>query len=238
MTRTLLLLAAAVACAPPADAQAKRGTTFGRFLLIEPSAAVAAQGNVGATARADALSAYYNPGALGFQQESNAGFSHSAWLADIDFNYAAVALKLGESSTVALSVTSLSSGDIEVRTAEQPLGTGEQYSVNDLAIGVGLGRRFTDRFAAGAQVKFVQETIWRSSAQTVGLRRRRHLRAPVPGRRPGREHRQLRRAGRVRRDRPPRPLRPGPRRVRRQRQPPGVAGDRRPTRSRSFSGSA
>lgn len=172
MTRTLslALLAALVAGAlGPAVAQTKTGTTFGQFLLIEPSAALAAQGNVGATARTDVLDAYYNPGALGFQTRSNAGFSHGAWLADIDVNHAAVAIKLGAASTVALTVSSLSSGDIEVRTPEQPLGTGELYSVEDLAIGVGVGRQFTDRFAAGATVKYVQETIWRSSAQTVAF---------------------------------------------------------------------
>ena len=168
MTRTLLLLAALVAAAP-LSAQTKTGTTFGQFLQIEPSAALAAQGNVGATARTDVMSAYYNPGALGFQTGSNAGFSHSSWLAGIDYNYAAVGLKMGSATTVALSVSSLSSGDIDVRTAEQPLGTGERYSVEDLAIGIGVGRQFTDRFGAGATVKYVQETIWRSSAQTIAL---------------------------------------------------------------------
>ncbi len=168
MTRTTLLVAALVACAP-AFAQTKTGTTFGQFLLIEPDAAIAAQGNVGATARSNAMAAYYNPGALGFQTASNAGFSHSTWLADIDYNYATVALKVGTASTVSLSVQSLSSGDIDVRTTDQPLGTGERYSVEDLAIGLGFGRQFTDRFSAGAQVKYVQETIWRSSARTVAL---------------------------------------------------------------------
>ena len=168
MTRTILLMAALVA-STSAFAQTKSGTTFGQFLLIEPDAAIAAQGNVGATARQNAMAAYYNPGALGFQTASNAGFSHSTWLADIDYNYATVALKVGAASTVSLSVQSLSSGDIEVRTADQPLGTGERYSVEDLAIGLGFGRQFTDRFSAGAQIKYVQETIWRSSAQTVAL---------------------------------------------------------------------
>lgn len=170
MTRTILLaVLAALTALAPASAQTKTGTTFGQFLLIEPSAALAGQGNVGATARTGVLAAYYNPGALGFQTGSNAGFSHSAWLADIDYNHAAVALKLGAASTVSLAVTSLSSGDIEVRTPDQPLGTGELYSVEDLAIGLGVGRRFTDRFAAGATVKLVQETIWRTSARTVAL---------------------------------------------------------------------
>ena len=163
------LVGGALLGAGAASAQSKTGTTAAQFLLIEPSARVAGQGNVGATARTDALSAYYNPGALGFLEATNAGFSHSAWLADIDYNYAAVAVKLGASQTVSLSVTSLNSGDIAVRTPEQPQGTGELYSVEDVALGVGYGRRFTDRFAGGIALKYVQETIWNSSARTVAL---------------------------------------------------------------------
>lgn len=169
MARLPLLGALLLLGAGAASAQTKTGTTAGQFLLIEPSARVAAQGNAGATARTDALAVYYNPGALGFQTATNAAFSHSAWLADIDYNYAAVAVKLGPAQTVSLSVTSLSSGDIAVRTPDQPQGTGERYSVEDIALGLGYGRQFTDRFAAGLQVKYVQETIWNSSSRTVAL---------------------------------------------------------------------
>ena len=165
----LLALAAASGPAAPAAAQSKTGTTVNAFLHIEPSARIAAQGNAGATARAGALDAYYNPGALGFQESTNAGFSHSPWLADIDFNYAAVAVKLGAANTVSLAVTSLDSGEMDVRTAEQPEGTGARFSVEDLALGVGYGRRFTEKFGAGATVKYVQETILNSTSRTVAL---------------------------------------------------------------------
>ena len=163
------LLGLALLATATASAQTKTGTTAGQFLLIEPSARVAAQGNAGATSRTDALSIYYNPGALGFLEETNAGFTHSTWLADITYDHAAVAVKLGASHTVSLSVTALNSGDIAVRTPDQPQGTGELYSVSDLALGVGYGRRFTDRFGGGVNVKYVQETIWHSAARTVGL---------------------------------------------------------------------
>lgn len=165
----LATLALVVAVAGPALAQTKTGTTIGQFLMIEPSARVAAQGNAGATAREGALATYYNPGALGFIEGTTAAFSHSAWLADIDYNYASVAVKLGASQALSLSVTQLSSGDMAVRTEDQPQGTGELYSVEDLAIGIGYGRRFTDRFSGGLQVKYVQETIYNSSARTVAL---------------------------------------------------------------------
>ena len=165
----LAALALALAWAGGAGAQSNPGTTTGVFLRIEPSARVAAQGGAGATARQSALDAYYNPGALGFLAATDAAFSHSAWLADIDYDYAAVAVKLGAANTVSLSVTSLRSGDIDVRTPEQPQGTGERFSADDFAIGVGYGRRFTDRFGAGAQVKYVQQSIWRSTSRTAAF---------------------------------------------------------------------
>ena len=162
-----LLLAAALAA--PAGAQSKTGTTLGQFLLIEPSAEYAAQGNAAATARSGVLAAYYNVGALGFTEGVNAAFTHSPWLADIAYDYAAVSVPLGAEQSVALSVTSMSSGEMDVRTPEQPQGTGERFTVQDLAIGLGYGRRFTDRFAGGLQVKYISERVWNSSASTVAL---------------------------------------------------------------------
>ena len=54
-----------------------------------------------------------------------------------------------------------------MRTVTQPLGTGERYTVSDVAIGLGYGRQITDRFSAGAQVNYLQETIWHTSLNTV-----------------------------------------------------------------------
>ena len=167
-TRTLILLLGSLLAGGPALSQSKTGTAIGQFLMIEPSAQVAAMGNAGATALEGSMAAYYNPGALGRLTQSSAQFTHSPWLADIQYNYAAVAVKLGPNALL-LSVTALDSGDMDVRTVDMPEGTGEQFSVNDLALGLGYGRRVTDRFSAGVQVKYVQETIWHSQLSAVGV---------------------------------------------------------------------
>lgn len=166
--RTIALAALALGAAASASAQSKSGTAVGQFLLIEPDAHIAAMGNAGATAFDGAMATYYNPGALGHLEASSAQFTHSRWLADITYNYAAVALRVG-ANRLLLSVTQLDSGDIDVRTVDQPEGTGEQYSVRDLALGLGYGRRITDRFSAGVQVKYVQETIWHSRLSAFAL---------------------------------------------------------------------
>ena len=161
-TAFLVLWAAA-----PALAQSKTGTSFGAFLLIEPSARVAAMGNAGVTLGDGLDAVYYNPAAISRLSRYAVHFTHSAWLADISYNYAAAAIPLGRLGNCFVSVTSLGSGEIDVRTVAQPLGTGERYTVSDIAIGLGYGREITDRFGMGLQASYVQETIWHTSAGTV-----------------------------------------------------------------------
>lgn len=158
-------LALSAALTPAAHAQSKTGTAIGQFLLIEPSARAAALGNAGVSLFNGLQGVYYNPAAIGSLQKREAAFSHSGWLAGMSYDYAAAAVPFGLEGGVAYAtVTSLGSGDIDVRTVEQPNGTGERYSVTDLAFTLGYGKQMSYRFSAGGQVAFVQESIWHSSA--------------------------------------------------------------------------
>jgi long-subunit fatty acid transport protein len=150
-------------------AQSKTGTTVGQFLLIEPSARSAAMGNAGVASFDEVMSAYYNPGALGRLSGSGVQFTHSQWLADITYDHASAAVHIGADATLLLSVTSLNSGEIDVRTVEQPLGTGERYTVSNIAVGLGYGQTISDRFSVGVRVNYIQETIWHSSLSTVAI---------------------------------------------------------------------
>jgi hypothetical protein len=150
-------------------AQTKTGTTIGQFLLIEPSARIAAMGNAGVTTYSEVISVYYNPAAIAKLPHSDVQFTHSIWLADIAYDYAAAAFKLDHTNSIALSFTSLRSGEIDVRTVELPLGTGEKYTVSNIAIGLGYGRMISDRFSVGIEINYIQETIWHSSLYAVGI---------------------------------------------------------------------
>jgi hypothetical protein len=149
--------------------QSKTGTTVGQFLLIEPDARIAAMGNAGVTSYENANSAYYNPGALGRLENSEVVFSHSLWLADIAYDYFLGAIKISSDKSLLLSITSLNSGDIDVRTVEQPQGTGEKYNVSDIAISLGYGQMVSDKFSLGLRISYVQEMIWHSSLSTFGF---------------------------------------------------------------------
>jgi hypothetical protein len=162
-----ILLAGALAPAAPAFAQTKTGTTVGTFLLIEPNARIAGMGNAGSSLGSGIEGFYYNPAAIGRVERLEAAVSHAEWIAGIDFNHVAVAHPVGRVGTLVASITALGSGDIDVRTVSQPLGTGERYDVSDLAIGLGWGRPITDRFSVGAQVSWLQERIWNSTLSTA-----------------------------------------------------------------------
>lgn len=164
LPRWLAALAFLALAAAPAWGQSKTGTTLGQFLLIEPSARIAGMGNAGATMYDGGLdAAYYNPAAIGQVRQMAVQFTHSAWLADINYDYAALALPLGGWGNTFVSVTTLNSGEMDVRTVAFPLGTGERFSVSDVAIALGYGRQITERFAFGAQLTWMQETIWNTT---------------------------------------------------------------------------
>ena len=160
---TLLILGLV---AGTATAQTKTGTTIGQFLGIEPSARHAAMGNAGTALTEDIESVYFNPGVIGGLDRPGIEFTHNNWFADIGYDYAAVAVPVSGFGTLFGSVTALNSGEIDVRTVDQPLGTGERYTVSNVALGLGYGRQITSRFAVGLQFNYVHERIWHSEQNT------------------------------------------------------------------------
>ena len=170
MRRALAMMALVmVAGTGTALAQSKTGTTIGQFMAIEPSARAAAMGNAGVALYDGIQSVYYNPGALGSLENAAVQFTYSDWYAGITYNYAAGGLPVRGLGTVFASVTALNSGDIDVRTVSQPDGTGERYTVSNVALGLGFGRQITSRFGAGIQLNYINETIWHSSVGIMSL---------------------------------------------------------------------
>ncbi len=164
-----LLAAAAHAQTDNTQTITKTGTAVGQFLKIGVDARGAAMGGAFAAMEGDLSAMHWNPAGLGHHRGIGAMFVHSKWLAEMNFNFAAVAFDIGEIGVAGLSVTSLSTPEDLVRTIEQPDGTGERFSANDLALGLSFSRRLTDRFSFGGTVKFIRQSIWHMSANAVAL---------------------------------------------------------------------
>lgn len=151
------------------SAQTNTGTAIGQFMLVEPGARIVGMGNAGVAMDEGIQAVYFNPGVLGMVQSTEMQFTHGFWFAGIDYEYAAVAVPVRPLGNLFLSLTALNSGDMDVRTVELPLGTGERFSVQDLAIGIGYGRQITSKFAAGVQLNYISESIWRTSTHAVSF---------------------------------------------------------------------
>jgi hypothetical protein len=145
----------------------KTGTTSAQFLKIGVDARTTAMGNAGAAMQGDLSAMYWNPAGLGYITGLEAMFVYQDWLADVAYNYIAFATGLGNVGTIGVSVTSLSVPEDRVTTVEQPDGTGELFDASDLAINLSFSRRLTDKFSIGGSVKFIHQSIWHMSANTI-----------------------------------------------------------------------
>lgn len=160
-----VLAATVLAFSAPGQAQfvrnvSKVGTTAAPFLEIEVGSRALGMGG-GFVGQADDASAlYWNVGGIARLPRNEVLLSHTRWLADINFDYAAAVFKVGVDQAIGLSFTSLSMGDMKVRTVFYPEGTGELFTASSFAIAGSYGRNLTDRFSIGFTAKYVHESVW------------------------------------------------------------------------------
>jgi long-subunit fatty acid transport protein len=137
------------------------GTTAAEFLLLHPTARGAALGNGLAALATDISAIYYNPAGLAQLDRPGIAASNMTYVADTRFNWVGFAVPFsGGSRAIGLSATSFGFGDQRVYTEDDPDGeSGETYGVNEVAIGLTLAQRFSDRFSAGVTAKFVNDQL-------------------------------------------------------------------------------
>ena len=142
------------------------GTSAAAFLEIGVGGRAQAMGNAGAALAHDASSMFWNPAAAAALDGTVlVTFDHTEWLANTRLNHVAGVLVLPRIGALGLSVMNLDLVDrAPVRTILQPEGTGEFYSVSDLALTLTYAARLTPRFMAGVSGKIIQETLWHEKA--------------------------------------------------------------------------
>jgi hypothetical protein len=149
---------------PPQNNVSKVGTTAGEFLQVGVGPRAMAMGGAFVAASDDITSLYWNPAGIASVARGEVFFTHSEWLAEINFDYVGGAYRLGNLGTIGASVTVLSVPEMIVRTEERQEGTGETFDAMDLAVGLSYGLAVTDRFSVGVTGKFIQQRIWHSTA--------------------------------------------------------------------------
>ena len=154
---------------PDRDTITKTGTTAAQFMKLGVGSRAVSMGGAYVALANDLSSLYWNPAGLATIQGSAVQLARTDYLAGVTYSFAAFGTNLGNNGTLAASLIFLDSGTMEVRTTGQPEGTGEEFNVQNLALQVSYGRAFTDRFTMGGTLKFIQETIWHSSASAIAF---------------------------------------------------------------------
>ncbi len=150
----------------------KRGTA-GAMELLMPAGA---RGNalsgsaISLSSGVDAI--YWNPAGLAGGLGTSGGealFSHTSWIADMAIDYFGVGVGIGEIGSLGLTLKSLNFGTIKETTEDFPDGTGNTFSPTYLTLGLTYSKQLTDRISVGFTMKYISETIMRTSAQGIAI---------------------------------------------------------------------
>ncbi len=162
----------ALICANPSTILAQfdnAGTSAMNFLKIGVGARGIAMGSSQIAIVDDASALFWNPSGMANISTNQVLMSNNNWIADIAHNFVGVAVPAGELGVLGISVSYLSMGDMKVTTWDRTEGTGEIFSSHSAAIGFGWARKMSDRFKVGIHVKYLNEAIANSSANTFAV---------------------------------------------------------------------
>lgn len=169
----ILSIGLLIAFAQQSNAQSsdlsKTGLDAATFLSIEVGPRAKAMGGAFVATANDVSAIYWNPAGLVNLERKELFVSHTEWLADVNYDFAGFTTPIGNLGVLGFSLTSLTMPSMTVRTVLQPEGTGQLFDASDLALGISFATRLTDRFAVGANIKYIQSSISNSTAETVAI---------------------------------------------------------------------
>ena len=168
--KLILLMITALFCSVvSAQSISKTGTTSAKFLSIGVGPRANAMGGAFSAVANDASAIYWNPAGIASITERQAIVTYTKLFVDINVDFGGFVLPAGNLGTFGLSFTALNSGNMEVTTEDYPEGTGQTFSAASYCVAFSYARYLTEEFAFGFSVKYIQETIFNSSATGIGF---------------------------------------------------------------------
>jgi len=150
-------------------AQTYAGSSAGQFLKINVGARAEAMGGAFVAVANDASSLYWNPAGVARLKNNSVSFSHTYWLAETYHNFAGIVIKLQNGNSLAFSYSSLAMDDMKVTNEYYQEGTGEYFSVSDIALGLSYAFNLTNDFSMGITGKYISQNIWHMNASAFAL---------------------------------------------------------------------
>lgn len=138
---------------------AKVGTVGAKFLQIGIGARAAGMGSAYEGICDDITAIFWNPSGLVHIENTSVFLSHTSWLADISMESFAAAKNIEDIGVIGFSMAYMGSGDIEITNELHPDGGIGNFNTEHWYAGVSFARRLTDKFAFGANAKFIRERL-------------------------------------------------------------------------------
>jgi hypothetical protein len=142
----------------------KAGRTAMQFLKIGIGARQVGVGEANIAGVQDINSIFWNPALITGVENAEASFTYTQWIVDLKVLSGAVGYNFGF-ATLAFNYVSLDYGKIPEALVSSPTGgidtrTGNYFSGSDLAFGIGIAKRFTDKLSIGMNFRYLREDLF------------------------------------------------------------------------------
>lgn len=139
----------------------RAGSAGATELLINPWARSAGWSGANSASVTGVEAQFLNIAGTAFTDGTELVFSYTNWFADADIGISAFGFsqRVGDDGALSVAIMSMSFGDIEITTTEQPEGGLGTYSPQFINIGLGYAKRFTENIYGGVNIKLVSESL-------------------------------------------------------------------------------
>lgn len=157
----ILLLSATIANAQliPNLGGQRAGTAAFTFLKISNSPRQTALAGTGIAMSGDGFAANINPATMVDVKQTTFALSSALYFSDMQNAYLSVIYPTKKYSVLSFQMQSFRSDAMEVRTEFQPMGTGQYFYTQNLAIGGSYAKILSDYFSYGVSLKYIYEGI-------------------------------------------------------------------------------
>ena len=147
------------------------GSAGATELLINPWARGIGIGSAGVASDIGLTAMYTNIAGLAFTPKTEIMFDRTNWLAGagINVNAAGFAQRVSETTVFSVAITSLSYGEIDITTVNQPEGGIGTFKPRANTFNVGLAHEFSQSIYAGFNLKVISESIANIKGNGIGF---------------------------------------------------------------------
>lgn len=140
-------------------------------LQINPWARSSGFGSANTASVTGLESVNFNVAGLAFTNKTEVMFAHTRWLSGSGINLNAFGLsqRVGETGVLGLNLMSMSFGDIDVTTVDQPEGGQGTFSPQYLNLNLSYAKEFSNSIYGGLTVKVISESITDADARGVAF---------------------------------------------------------------------